>query len=141
MTIKSIFLAASAFALLAGAPAHAGSKVHVMSVDEFMSKEENRAALDGFTFQWGKNASGSKIGSVDTRGRPANGFHKPAEIACERALLNSLIAMRDAAQAKGATKVTGIHSDNPQITNPSKEYICTKNKFVAKTPLKGTASK
>ncbi len=142
MKLKSLILAGSAASLLALAPsAHAAAKTHVFSVDEFMAKEENRNELGDFTFVWGTTASGSQVGDVNTAGRPANGFHKDIQSSCERALLNSLIAMRDAALAKGATKVTGIHAVNGLITNPSKEYICVKNKFMAKTPLQGTASK
>ncbi|WP_018996626.1 hypothetical protein [Hirschia maritima] len=142
MSIKSIVLAASATALLMSAPAaQAKSKPHVFSVAEFMEKEENREALGGFPIVWGKSASGTQIGDVSTGGRPANGFHKKIQSSCERALLNSLIAMRDLAQSKGGTKITGVHSSMGTDFNPATEYVCFKNKFVAKTPLNGTASK
>ncbi|ACT58996.1 hypothetical protein [Hirschia baltica] len=141
MSIKSLVLATSAVVLFSGVPtAQAASKPYVFSVADFMAKEENKSALDGFQFVWGKSASGSQIGDVSTGGRPANGFHKDIQASCERALLNSLIAMKDLAISKGASKVTGIHSSQGTDFNPATEYVCYKNKFVAKTPLNGTAS-
>lgn len=135
MKFKLIGLAAALLAM--SAPAHAASKWVTFSFQEFMAKEENKAHLGDFRIQFGEHASGSVIQTTNS-GRPTSAFHKPEQQACERALLNALIAMRDKALSVGGTALTGVHSTNGLVKNKSSEYACSVNHFKASAPVVGS---
>ncbi len=142
MTLKSIILTASIIAASTFAStANAATKAYTFSIAEFMAKDENTSKLDGFQITWGKSASGEALGDISTIGRPANSYHIEVQQACEHALLNSLLALRDLAISKGASKLTGVHSSKGTDFDPSTEFVCFRNEFVAKTPLNATATK
>ncbi len=136
MKFKALLAAGALFA--ATAPAHA--ETLNMSLSDFFAKSENTDMLQGFTFKFGGSAYGTQVGPVTVK-RMANGFHKPAEVACERALLNALIRLREYSISRGGTAVVAIKSGNGYFSDSSTEYVCDKSHVKAAINLSGTVIK
>ena len=133
MKLKSAAIAA-ALAVMA-APAYAGEwEIHTYA--DFMANPDTQATLGDFKVSFGKNGSGSSIGRTNS-GRPASAHRKPHDVACQRALLNSIKAMMDKTLVEGGSRLTGVHSTNGLVKNPSSEYACNVSYFKAVAPVVG----
>lgn len=137
--MKIKFAAAAAALAVMTAPAYAGDW-SVFTFEDFMANPDVQAELGDFPIQFGENPSGSSLGR-STSNRPTSAWHKDTQYACERALLNSLMAMRDQTLSRGGSRLTGVHSENGLVKNPSKEYACSHNHFRANSPIVGTMTK
>ncbi|MET0181995.1 MAG: hypothetical protein ABW199_03820 [Caulobacterales bacterium] len=103
-----------------------------------LADPEYTTLLAGVTFHFGAGGGGRVIAPTSAN-HTASAFHKSDEVACSRALANSLIALHDAAIAQGGNAVVNIKSNyNDVLFNSTTEFQCGVGGPVARVSLTGT---
>lgn len=89
----------------------AKNEIHRFSIQKAMQSEDFKKYLDpNITFIFGSGYEGDFIVKQVKANRKANGVGKSDEKSCQRALLNSLLALQNKALKLGSTKIVNITS-------------------------------
>jgi hypothetical protein len=125
----------------ASAPAYARNDMLTFPIAPVLALPEAQAQLGDFKFSFGGKPHGKVIATTTSR-RAANGFHKKPEAACDRALLNALIALKNDAIAKGGTSVQGLVSmATGSLFDSATEFQCISGNTNARVYMSGTIVK
>lgn len=131
------------FVLLVGLtpPAYARDAVYHMKIQDVLDSSEAKAALGDrvkFYFATQKAPEAVQQFGEDVANRKTNSFGKPDEEVCRRAMLDSLLALRDRADKLGADAVVNIVSYyRKQVFASETDYECHAGAFVGGVALKG----
>jgi hypothetical protein len=138
MKLKSAAFVLVLAAAAAAPAAYARNDLLTFPIAPVMETADYKSNIGDFKFEFGGKAHGASLGSTTSQ-RPANGFGKKPEVACGRALLNTLIALKNDAIAHGGTSVQGITSG--ENFSSATEFQCTSGGTNARVHLVGTIVK
>jgi uncharacterized protein YbjQ (UPF0145 family) len=129
--------------LLVATPAAAQRQdaVNVFPVAPAVSRPEFTSQTNGIRFYFaGERHPGivRRVQNNATTSQRARKSGRPADEACQWAMMNALLRLRDAAQNSGANAVINIRSnwDNREWSNGT-EYECAIGRLMAGVALKG----
>ncbi|HRP09514.1 MAG TPA: hypothetical protein PLK37_00605 [Terricaulis sp.] len=136
-------VALTAFAMAAPAEARRGAPAEPTThqIEPVLNDPEFATATEGVRFFFGNQphpAVAQRIEQNVTTARPARSRFRDAEMACQRAMLNSLVALRDYALRHGGNAVINIRSNTNLLERSSRtEYQCVAGRMRATAALKG----
>jgi len=136
-------VAFTAFALAAppAAAQRGGGETTTHLIEPVLNDPEFASATEGVRFFFGNQphpAIAQRIERDVTTARPARSRHRDTEMACQRAMLNSLVALRDYALRHGGNAVINIRSNTNLLERSSRtEYQCVAGRMRATAALKG----
>ncbi|HWI27378.1 MAG TPA: excinuclease ABC subunit A [Stellaceae bacterium] len=138
-----LFLLLALF-LASGAAEARNTEYHLAVADVLHAADTQQKLGNDVAFYFGKQSTPSvaqRLGDYVTN-RKSNSFGRPDQEACQRAMLDALIALRDRAKELGGNAVIDIVSYYKKDAASSEtDYECHAGGFVAGVALKGTVVK
>jgi len=139
--VAAVFAVAAMAATPADARRGAPAEPTTHQIEAVLNDPEFAALTEGVRFYFGNQphpAVQQRIEQNVTTARPARSRHRDAELACQRAMLNSLVALRDYALRHGGNAVINIRSNTNLLERSSRtEYQCVAGRMRATAALKG----
>lgn len=141
MKIKSALFVIVISAAVATPAAWARKDMLTFPIAPVLQLPDAQAQLGDFRFVFGGKAKGKILATTSSR-RAANGFGKKPEAACDRALLNVLIALKNDAIAKGGSAVEALVSTTDGTNfNSATEFKCVSGNTNARVYMSGVIVK
>lgn len=145
--MKSIapFLLAFVLGALLASPAQARDKRVQFDIASAIAAGKADGTLDGsVTFYFEGQATPrlfAEFGPANTN-RKTNAVGKSEREACQWAMLGALVALQDAAKARGADAVVGLRSNfKREVFSSATQYECGAGRLMAGVALMGTYAK
>lgn len=136
---------AFAFASLAAAPAEARDKRVHFDIASAIAQGKSQGVLDGSVRFYFEGQATPRVledlGAASTN-RKTNAVGKSEEESCDWAMLGALVALENAAKARGANAVVGLRSNFKSVVYSSAtQYECGTGRLMVGVALLGTYAK